>query len=68
MAQDRSAEMTEIKIRNLVAVIFLMRKIKLTMQAKKPVSFRSPTKTIMPIRKRITSKEENLITLSTSMV
>jgi hypothetical protein len=67
-AQARQAEMTEIKIRNLLAVRFLIRSIKLTIQAKKPASFKSPTSTIMPTRNNITSKEENFMTLSISIV
>jgi hypothetical protein len=65
---DKSAEMSAIKTSNLFAVRFLTRRIKLTIQAKKPVSFNRPTITIIPMRKRITSREENFITLSKSMV
>jgi hypothetical protein len=67
-AQDNSAEMTETNIRNLLAVRFLIRRIRLTIQAKNPASFKSPTRTIIPIRKRITSKDENFTTLSKSIV
>jgi len=67
-AQDKKAEIIVIKIRNLVAVRFFMRKIKLTSQAKNPASFNNPTKTIIPTRKRITSSEENFTTLSKSIV
>jgi hypothetical protein len=49
-------------------VIFFIRKINWTIQAKKPASFRRPTKTIIPTRKRITSKEANFITFSRSIV
>lgn len=68
IAQDKRPEITEIKIRNLFALSFLMRRIKLTIQAKNPAPFSNPTKTIIPTRKRITSKEENFITLSKSIV
>ena len=67
-AQASSAEIKETEIRNLVAVKFLTRKIKLISQAKKPDSLRSPTKTIMPTKNRITSKEANLIKCSMSTV
>jgi hypothetical protein len=66
--QAKSAEMIEIKIRNLRAVSFLTRSIKPISQAKKPVSFKNPIRTIIPTRKRITSKEENLMICSKSIV
>src|SRR3989338_2511239 len=67
-AQANKAEMTEIEIRNLLAVRFLMRNIKLTSQAKSPESFKRPIKTIIPIKKRITSKDADFIKLSKSIV
>jgi len=67
-AQESSAEIIEISIRNLLAVIFLMRSIKLTIQAKKPVSFKRPTRTIIPTKNKITSREEYFKTFSKSMV
>src|SRR3989338_3821762 len=67
-AQAKMAEVTAMKITNFLAVRLLMRRIKLTIQAKNPASFRRPIKTIIPTRKRITSREANSITLLRSMV
>jgi hypothetical protein len=67
-AQARSAEITEIRSKNLFAVRCLIRRIKLTIQAKNPAYFNNPTRTIIPTRNKITSREENLSTLSMSMV
>src|SRR3989338_6891869 len=67
-AQDNSAEIAEIMTMNLRVVRFLMRRTMLTIQAKNPASLSSPTRTIIPTRKRMTSSEENLIRFSKSMV
>jgi len=65
---DNNADITEIITTNLTAVIFLIRSISWTIQAKNPASLRSPTKTIIPTKKSITSKEANLITFSMLVV
>jgi len=67
-AQASKAEITEIAIRNFFAVRLRILKIELTIQANNPASLRSPIKTIIPTRNKITSREENFIKLSKSIV
>jgi hypothetical protein len=51
-----------------LAVRFFILNIRLTIQAKKPASFKRAIRTIIPTRNRITSKEENFIKFSKSRV
>ncbi|PIX89449.1 MAG: hypothetical protein COZ31_02000 [Nitrospirae bacterium CG_4_10_14_3_um_filter_44_29] len=67
-AQASNAEISEVAIKNFFAVRFGILKIRLTNQAKTPASFNKPTKTIIPTRNRITSKEANFIKFSKSIV
>jgi len=67
-AQASSAETTETIIVNLLAFSVLTLNIKVIIQAKKPASLSMAINTIIPIRKSITSKEEESIKFSMSIV
>ena len=54
-------------IKNLSELRFFIRRIRPISQAKNPESFKSPTRIIIPTKKRITSKEANLTTFSRSI-
>jgi len=64
--QDMIAEITESIRISLMAVRFFTLRIRVVNQAKKPASLSNPTKTIIPTKNRITSKEANFIRFSKS--